>query len=148
MKIHPAAHLPPPDTSSRPVRESLEHPLLPKVAAELGIELSVLQNPAIRLVQRVARTARVIIVEGISGSGKDTFQTFLKSKLEGRNVYEYSEGDVLHSWKQLQIEGSAKLRVKFMKLFANYVRHVLSEDENGVFLLNRFHLSAYVLTVA
>jgi hypothetical protein len=72
----------------------------------------------------------------------------LKSKLEGRNVYEYSEGDVLHSWKQLQIEGSAKLRVKFMKLFANYVRHVLNEDENGVFLLNRFHLSAYVLTVA
>ncbi|MBI2209587.1 MAG: hypothetical protein HYU47_03165 [Deltaproteobacteria bacterium] len=34
-----------------------------------------------------------------------------------------------------------------MKLFVNYVREVVSRDENAVFLLNRFHLSAYVMTI-
>ena len=50
-------------------------------------------------------------------------------------------------WKQLQIEGICELRIKFMKLFVNYVRDIVSRDENAVFLLNRFHLSAYVFTI-
>ena len=62
-------------------------------------------------------------------------------------MYDYSEGDVLHSWKQLQIQGILKLRVKFMKLFVNYVRDIVSRDENAVFLLNRFHLSTYASTI-
>ena len=53
----------------------------------------------------------------------------------------------MQSWNQLQIEGIFKLRVKFMKLFVNYVRDIVSRDENAVFLLNRFHLSAYVMTI-
>lgn len=91
--------------------------------------------------------SRVLIIEGISGSGKDTFQTYLKEKLKGRNVYDYSEGEVLHSWKHFPIEGILKLRIKFMKLFVNYVRDVVSRDKNAVFLLNRFHLSTYVTTI-
>ena len=62
-------------------------------------------------------------------------------------MYDYSEGDVLHSWKQLQIKGISKLRVKFMKLFMNYVKKIVSRDENAVFLLNRFHLSTYASTI-
>ena len=31
-------------------------------------------------------------------------------------MYDYSEGEVLHSWKQLPIEGIFELRIKFMKL--------------------------------
>src|SRR5437016_9714892 len=34
-----------------------------------------------------------------------------------------------------------------MKHFVNYVRGIVSRDENAVFLLNRFHLSAYVLAI-
>ena len=34
-----------------------------------------------------------------------------------------------------------------MKLFVNYVKEIISRDENAVFLLNRFHLSAYVMTI-
>jgi thymidylate kinase len=97
--------------------------------------------------ERIALDSRVLIVEGISGSGKDTFQAYLKKKLKGRDVYDYSEGEVLHSWKQLQIAGISKLRVKFMKLFLNYVRDIVSRDENAVFLLNRFHLSTYASTI-
>jgi hypothetical protein len=62
-------------------------------------------------------------------------------------VYDYSEGELLQSWNQLQIGGISKLRVKFMKLFVNYVKDIVSRDENAVFLLNRFHLSVYVMTI-
>jgi thymidylate kinase len=94
-----------------------------------------------------ALDSRVLIIEGISGSGKDTFQAYLKEKFPGRHVYDYSEGELLHSWKHSPIEGILKLRVKFIKLFVNYVKDIVSRDENAVFLLNRFHLSAYVSTI-
>jgi len=95
----------------------------------------------------VTLDSRVLIIEGISGSGKDTFQTYLKEKLRRRHLYDYSEGEVLHSWKHLQIQGILKTRVKFMKHFVNYIRDIVGQDENAVFLLNRFHLSAYVSTI-
>jgi adenylate kinase len=97
--------------------------------------------------ERTALDSRVLIIEGIAGSGKDTLQRYLKKKLEDRDVYDYSEGELLQSWNQLQIGGIFKLRVKFMKLFVNYVKDIVSRDENAVFLLNRFHLSAYVMTI-
>jgi thymidylate kinase len=119
----------------------LEQPVLRKVIEQRGIRLRRLQDPNSYFVDRIALESRVLIVEGISGSGKDTFQAYLKEKLKGRVIYDYSEGDVLHSWKHLQIEGIFKLRVKFMKLFVNYIKDTISRDENAVFLLNRFHLS-------
>lgn len=97
---------------------------------------------------KIALEKRVIIIEGISGSGKDSFQAYLKRKLRDRAVYDFSEGEVLHSWKQLQIEGISQLRVRFMKLLVHYIKQTLSKDENIVFLLNRFHLSTYFSTIA
>jgi hypothetical protein len=100
-----------------------------------------------RPLERITSHSSVLIVEGISGSGKDAFQMDLKKNLKGRDLYDYSEGELLQSWNQLQIKGIFSLRVKFMKLFVNYVRDTVSRDENAVFLLNRFHLSAYVMTI-
>lgn len=97
--------------------------------------------------ESAALDSRVLIIEGISGSGKDTFQRYLKKKLRDRHLYDYSEGEVLHSWKHLKIEGILKLRVKFMQHFANYMNDIIRQDESAVFLLNRFHLSAYVSTI-
>jgi thymidylate kinase len=91
--------------------------------------------------------ARVLIIEGISGSGKDTFQAYLRDRLDDRDVYDYSEGELLQSWKHLQIKGIFEVRVKFMKLFVNYVKDIVSRNENAVFLLNRFHLSTYGSTI-
>jgi thymidylate kinase len=97
--------------------------------------------------ERIALNSRVLIIEGISGSGKDTFQLYLKKKLNDRDVHDYSEGELLQSWNQLQIKGIFRLRVRLMKLFVKYVRDIVSRDEKAVFLLNRFHLSAYAMTI-
>ena len=105
------------------------------------------QDQGSYILEKIALDSRVLIVEGISGSGKDTFQAYLKKTLKGRDVYDYSEGEVLQSWNQLQIKGILKLQVKLMKLFVSYVSEIVRREENAVFLLNRFHLSAYVLTI-
>ena len=110
-------------------------------------QLHRLQDQDSYFLKRIALDSRVLIIEGISGSGKDTLQTYLKKTLRDRDVHDYSEGEVLQSWNQLQIGGIFKLRVKFMKLFVNHVNDIVSRDENAVFLLNRFHLSAYVMTI-
>ena len=123
-----------------------EQPGLPEMIEERWMQLRRVREQDYFL-ERIASDSRVLIIEGISGSGKDTFQTYLKDKLAGRDVHDYSEGELLQSWKHLQIEGIFELRVKFMKLFVDYVRDVVSRDENAVFLLNRFHLSAYVMTI-
>ena len=124
-----------------------ENPMLAKVMAARRSLLQSSQGESVYQLERFALESRVIIVEGISGSGKDTFQTYLRKLLKGRVVYDYSEGEVLHSWKQLQIEGISTLRVQLLKLFVNYIKEMISKDKNAVFLLNRFHLSTYASTV-
>jgi thymidylate kinase len=92
--------------------------------------------------------SRVLVIEGISGSGKDTFQAYLEANLAGRDLYHYSEGELLQSWKHLQIDGISELQLRFMKLFVNYTREIVTKNENAVFVLNRFHLSVYASAVA
>ena len=149
MKIVPVYiwnKLPITDKKDRLVSGS-EELVLRKVIEQRGIKLRRPQEKEAYFLERILVESRVLIIEGISGSGKDTFQTYLKKKLKHRHVYDYSEGEVLHSWKQFQIEGILELRVKFMQLFVNYVRGIVSRDENAVFLLNRFHLSTYAWTI-
>src|SRR5438045_6430206 len=124
-----------------------EQPVRPDGIEERRNQFRRPQDRDSSLLDKIPLNSRVLIIEGISGSGKDTFQRYLKKKLEGRDVYDYSEGEVLHSWKQLKVEGISKLRVKFMKLFVDHVRNIVSRDENAVFLLNRFHLSTYASTI-
>jgi thymidylate kinase len=124
-----------------------EEPVLQKVIEQRAIKLRRTQEKDPYFLERILVDSRVLIIEGISGSGKDTFQSYLREKLKDRDVYDYSEGELLQSWNHLQIGGIFKVRIKFMKIFANYVKHTVNRDENAVFLLNRFHLSAYVMTV-
>jgi len=146
VPVHLWNHLPSTDNKDGLVVRS-KNPVLAKVMEERRRQFRRPQDQDSYLLDKIALESRVIVVEGISGSGKDTFQAYLKKKFRSRDVYDYSEGDVLHSWKQLQIQGILKLRVKFMKLFVNYVRDIVSRDENAVFLLNRFHLSTYASTI-
>ena len=95
----------------------------------------------------ILSSSRIIIIEGISGSGKDTFQKYLKSKLRSRHVYDYSEGDLLLSWNQRPIKDIFKLQVRLMKNFIDYAADIIADDVAAVFLLNRFHLSTYTMGV-
>jgi thymidylate kinase len=95
----------------------------------------------------ILSSSRIIILEGISGSGKDTFQKYLKSKLRGRNVYDYSEGELLLSWNQRPIKDIFKLQVRLMRNFIDYAADTIKSDDRAVFLLNRFHLSTYTMGV-
>jgi hypothetical protein len=91
--------------------------------------------------------SRVLIIEGIAGSGKDTFQKYLKAKLRSRVVYDYSEGELLLSWNQRPIKDIFKLQVRLMRNFIDYVADTVNHDDRAVFLLNRFHLSTYTMGV-
>lgn len=97
---------------------------------------------------KIGTEKRIIIIEGISGAGKDTFQDYVKESLANFDVYDYAEGELLQSWKQLHIEGVLQLRLRFMKLFAKYMAETVRRQNKVIFLLNRFHLSTYVYAVA
>jgi thymidylate kinase len=114
------------------------------VIEEHGIRLMQAQHSE---VQRIALDSRVLIIEGISGSGKDTFQKYLKSKLRGRVVHDYSEGELLLSWNQRPIKDLFKMQIRLMRNFLDYVAVTLQRDDKAVFLLNRFHLSTYTMGV-
>ena len=96
-----------------------KNPVLAKIMDERRRALQPRHNQKPDLLETIALESRVIVVEGISGSGKDTFQSYLGKMLKDRDIYDYSEGEVLHSWKHLQIDGIAKIRIEFMKLFVN-----------------------------
>ena len=108
-----------------------EQPTLPEVIEGRGVRLRRRQQQDAYFLDRIALSSRVLIIEGIAGSGKDTLQSYLKKKLKERDVYDYSEGELLQSWNQLQIDGIFKLRIKFMKLFVNYIKKIVSRDENA-----------------
>jgi thymidylate kinase len=110
-------------------------------------QLRRLENEDFNFAERIAGDSRVLIIEGISGSGKDTFQKYLKSKLRDRVVYDYSEGELLLSWNQRPIKDIFKLQVRLMRNFLDYVAVTLERDDKAVFLLNRFHLSTYTMGV-
>ncbi len=120
--------------------------ILPASAIHQEIDSPKLHD--LHLIGKIAVKSRVLIIEGISGSGKDTLQNYLKHNLPGLDVYDYSEGEVLQSWNQLRIKGIPRLRLHFMKLFIKYIKETLNREHNAVFILNRFHLSVYAMTVA
>ena len=99
------------------------------------------------VLDNILSSSRIIILEGISGSGKDTLQKYLKSKLRGRNIYDYSEGELLLSWNQRPIKDIFKLQVRLMRNFIDYVADTIKTDDRVVFLLNRFHLSTYTMGI-
>jgi thymidylate kinase len=96
----------------------------------------------------IPKDARVLIIEGVAGSGKDTLQKILKEKFINKSVYVYSEGELLFSWKQARVKGIAEIRIEFMKSFIDFVEEFLEEESESVFLLNRFHLSTYMAHVS
>ncbi|MGB7947410.1 MAG: hypothetical protein WCH75_06995 [Candidatus Binatia bacterium] len=123
----------------------LERPVSPEVIEERRIRQP--QDQFSYSLKEILLDSRVLIIEGIAGAGKDTFQKHLKSKLRSRVVYDYSEGELLLSWNQRPIKDIFKLQVRFMRNFIDYVADTINRDDKAVFLLNRFHISTYTMGV-
>ena len=122
-----------------------EQPVVPEVIEERGTQLRRPLYQDSQFLERIASECRVLIIEGISGAGKDTFQGYLKSKLRSRVVHDYSEGEILWSWKHQQIKDIFKMQIRLMRNFLDYVAVTLEGDDKALFLLNRFHLSTYTM---
>ena len=85
---------------------------------------------------------RIIIIEGISGSGKDTLQKKLTDEYseKGFIVYSFKEEELLYSWKHLWVENLDIIRIKYWHLLLSHFEELL-EDEKTIIILNRFHIS-------
>lgn len=96
----------------------------------------------------IPNKARIIIIEGVAGSGKDTLQQLLKAQFKNKAVYDYSEEDLLFTWKLARVKGIAKLRLELLNYFTDFMSETMKEEPQGIFLLNRFHLSNYMAHVS
>jgi thymidylate kinase len=144
LPVNVRNHLPSADNRDGLVARS-EKPVLPEGIEERRTQLRRRQDHDFSLVEKIPLDSRVLIIEGISGSGKDTFQKYLKSKLRSRVVHDYSEGELLWSWKHQQIKDIFKMQIRLMRNFLDYVAVTLERDDKALFLLNRFHLSTYTM---
>lgn len=89
----------------------------------------------------IPNSARVLIIEGIAGSGKDTLQEQLRQKLTGNLVYSFSEDELLFSWRHAWIPGIQKTRFEYMGRLLDYCEQTLKENPDAIFIFNRFHIS-------
>jgi len=97
---------------------------------------------------KIPSSARIIIIEGVAGSGKDTLQEIIKEKFKDKIVYDYSEGELLFTWKLARVDGIAKLRLKLLNCFTDFMDETIKRESKSIFLLNRFHLSNYMAHVS
>ena len=144
VPVYVRNHLPSANNDDGLVARS-EQPVQPEVIDERRTQLRRRQDHDFSLLEKIPLESRVLIIEGISGSGKDTFQKYLKSKLRSRVVHDYSEGELLWSWKHQQIKDIFKMQIRLMRNFLDYVAVTLERDDKALFLLNRFHLSTYTM---
>lgn len=91
------------------------------------------------------KDARVIILEGIAGSGKTTLKGYLKKHLKSHAYYEFTEQELLLGWKHIHVPHMSALRLKFIQLFLDDLERKLKAKPEALFILERFHLSIKVL---
>ncbi len=93
----------------------------------------------------IPNKTRVIILEGIAGSGKTTLMEYLKQQFKVPRVYSYREQELLLGWKHIHIPHVSALRIKFINLFLDELERNLERKKDAIFILERFHLSMKIL---
>ncbi|MDO8480988.1 MAG: hypothetical protein Q7S65_04180 [Nanoarchaeota archaeon] len=91
---------------------------------------------------KIPEGKRVFIVEGVSGSGKSTLVKALAKKFPQATCF--SEEELLFDWSDNLLPGITEFR---LQLFGK-VLDLLENKKNGMFILERFHLSLKVLDYA
>ena len=107
-----------------------------------------IKSQEVEIDMEIPNGARIFIVEGIAGAGKSTFHTQLEKKLGAKKVLHFFEDELLFSLKHAWIPGIAILRLEFFKCLLEYCEQKLQEDQEIVFIFERFHLSLAILAWA
>jgi thymidylate kinase len=91
---------------------------------------------------------KVLIIEGIPGSGKDTLVQTLLHVLhhETRPVYHYPEETMGFSYGQVFWPGITDLRLSIMETALSFIQQESLRSSDSVFVFNRFHLSTACAT--
>jgi thymidylate kinase len=89
------------------------------------------------------KDVRIFIIEGIAGSGKDTFQKNLSKYFDKNNflVYTFSEEELLFSWKHFWIKNMEIYRINYFHSLLDYCEELINENRRNVIVLNRFHIT-------
>lgn len=89
------------------------------------------------------KDARIFIVEGIAGSGKDTIQQELSTYFNKNNflVYNFTEEELLFSWKHFWIKNMETHRIKYLHSLLDYCEELIRGSQKTVVILNRFHIT-------
>lgn len=95
---------------------------------------------------KLPKEARIIIIEGIPGAGKNTLHQEIKDRIGNRKIYDFHEEELLFSWKHAWIRDIEKIRLTFMNRLLDYCEKILKEKD-ALFIFNRFHISLMVIAV-
>ncbi len=93
----------------------------------------------------IPEETKILILEGIAGAGKTTLKSLVRQQLKSRNIFEYLEEESLLGWKHIHVPHVSKLRMDYIELFLDYVEKKLEQEEDPLFIFERFHLSIKIL---
>lgn len=86
----------------------------------------------------------IFILEGIAGAGKNTLQEELKTRFEGRIIWDFAEEELLFNWKHMWLQDLQSERISLYHKVLDHVEATLISHPDSIFILNRFHLSLKV----
>jgi len=92
------------------------------------------------IVMHIPKDKKVIIIEGIAGSGKSTFFKDYKESIKDKMVYAYTEEELLFGWRHNFIPGITDVRLRYFEKILDYIDLKL-KNEDCIFILERFHIS-------
>lgn len=95
----------------------------------------------------VTSESKILIIEGIAGSGKNTLHQQLMGLLADKIVYDFHEEELLCSWKHGWIPGIDSLRLNFMDSLLDYCTSVTEQNDKAVFIVNRFHVTFHLFAL-
>ena len=93
----------------------------------------------------ISPKTKLIIIEGISGSGKTNLMKEIINSNTNRKIISYSEGELLCSWRHAWVDNIEHLRLELMHKLLDYIKE--NDNKNELFILDRFHLSAILIPI-
>ena len=73
------------------------------------------------IVMHIPKDKKVIIIEGIAGSGKSTFFKDYKESIKDKMVYAYTEEELLFGWRHNFIPGITDVRLRYFEKILDYI---------------------------